>query len=313
MIIITGSSGFIAGALVRKLVSEKINEIILCDFVNNNSHESFLNFIEVHKLFKFIEENRNSIDLIYHLGAITDTTCTDQILLNKYNLDFSITLWNLCAEYSISLIYASSAATYGDGDFGFSDDYSNIEKLVPLNLYAKSKNDFDKFVLQQIKTPPSWFGLKFFNVFGFDESKKNKMSSVVYQAFNKITEFNEMYLFKSYDKNYKDGFQERDFVYIDDVINVLIFLINNNNSGIYNLGTGEATTFIKLIECVFHSMKIRSNIKFIEMPISLRDKYQYSTKANISKLRSIGYTNAFKNISETVNDYISNYLIKNIN
>ena len=312
MIIITGSSGFIAGALVRKLVAKK-NDIILCDFMNNNSHESSLAFIEVHKLFQFIEKNKNSIDLIYHLGAITDTTCTDEILLNKYNLEFSISLWNYCVQYSIPLIYASSAATYGDGNFGFCDDHNHIEKLVPLNLYAKSKNDFDKFVLQQIETPPSWFGLKFFNVFGFDESKKNNMSSIVYQAFNKIIEFNEMHLFKSYDKNYKDGFQERDFVYVDDVVNVLIFLINNKKSGVYNLGSGNATTFIELTECVFHSMKIKSNIKFIEMPIELRDKYQYSTEANISKLRSIGYDNSFKNISDAVDDYVSNYLMKTKN
>ena len=313
MIIITGSSGFIAGSLVRTLVAKKINNIVLCDFINNNLHESPLTFIEVHKLFQFIENNKDSIDLIYHLGAITDTTCTDEILLNKYNLEFSISLWNYCVEYSISLIYASSAATYGDGNFGFFDDHSKIEKLTPLNLYAKSKHDFDEFVLKQIKTPPSWFGLKFFNVFGFDESKKNKMSSIVYQAFNTIIEFNEMYLFKSYDKNYKNGFQERDFVYIDDVVNVLIFLINNTKSGIYNLGSGKATTFIKLTEKVFHSMKISPNIKFIEMPIYLREKYQYSTKANISKLRSIGYDNSFKNISDAVDDYISNYLMKNVN
>ncbi|OUV57269.1 MAG: ADP-glyceromanno-heptose 6-epimerase [Flavobacteriales bacterium TMED113] len=310
MIIITGSSGFIAGALIRKLVLEKIKNIVICDFENQNLNQSGLTFIETHKLFSFIDSNKNSINVIYHLGAITDTTFTDEFLLNKYNLEFSIILWNHCVKYSIPIIYASSAATYGDGYFGFNDNHNNIENLTPLNLYAKSKNDFDNFVLNQIKTPPYWFGLKFFNVFGFDESKKKNMSSIVYQSYNKIIRFNKMYLFKSYNKNYKDGYQERDFIYIDDVVNVLIFLINNKNSGIYNLGTGESTTFIKLIRLVFRALKIKENIKFVEMPNNLKEKYQYSTKADMSKLRSIGYHYNFQNISSAVNDYILNYLAK---
>ena len=308
MIIITGSSGFIGGALVRYLVNNS-KKIILCDFINNQTNNSNITFIKTNQLFSFIDEHKQSIDLIYHLGAITDTTCTDEIWLNKYNFEFSVSLWNYCVKYSIPLIYASSAATYGDGTLGFIDDHHVVDKLMPLNLYAKSKNDFDKFVLKENDTPPTWFGLKFFNVFGFDESKKANMSSIVYQAFNKINSSNEMCLFKSYNKDFEDGFQERDFVYIDDVINVLIFLMNNNSSGIYNLGSGKATSFVTLIENVFKSMKKKSNIKFIEMPISLRDKYQYSTRADLNKIRSIGYNKSFVEISDAIEDYISNYLI----
>ena len=310
MIIVTGSSGFIAGALVRRLLSKKVNNIIICDFENKSFNDKSLTFIKVDELFKFIEKNKLSVDFIYHLGAITDTTCNDENSLSKYNLEFSINIWNLCVKHSLPMIYASSAATYGNGSNGFNDDHNNIKNLVPLNLYAKSKNDFDKFVINQIETPPLWFGLKFFNVFGFDESKKKNMSSIVHQSYNTILEFNKMFLFKSYNKNYNHGFQERDFVYIDDVINVLIFFQKNKCSGIYNLGSGKTTTFIKLIEFVFKSLNIKPKIKFIEMPLNLRDKYQYSTKADIKKLRSIGYNYPFWDIEDAVEDYVLNYLSK---
>jgi len=309
MIIITGSSGFIAGSLVKRLIRDNFHHIVLCDFFNNQINNSNITFIKTNKLFSFIDEHKQSIDLIFHLGAITDTTFSDETMLNKYNLNYCINVWNHCVKHSIPLIYASSAATYGDGTLGFIDDHHVVDKLMPLNLYAKSKNDFDKFVLKQTNTPPSWCGLKFFNVFGFDESKKGNMSSIVYQAFNKINSSNEMYLFKSYNKDFADGFQERDFVYIDDVINVLFFFMNNASSGIYNLGSGKSTAFITLIENVFKSMKIRPNIKFIEMPISLRDKYQYSTRADLNKIRSVGYNKSFVEISDAIEDYVSNYLI----
>jgi len=309
MIIITGSSGFIAGSLVKRLIRDNFHHIVLCDFFNNQINNSNITFIKTNKLFSFIDEHKQSIDLIFHLGAITDTTFSDETMLNKYNLNYCINVWNHCVKHSIPLIYASSAATYGDGTLGFIDDHHVVDKLMPLNLYAKSKNNFDKFVLKQTNTPPSWCGLKFFNVFGFDESKKGNMSSIVYQAFNKINSSNEMYLFKSYNKDFADGFQERDFVYIDDVINVLFFFMNNASSGIYNLGSGKSTAFITLIENVFKSMKIRPNIKFIEMPISLRDKYQYSTRADLNKIRSVGYNKSFVEISDAIEDYVSNYLI----
>ena len=309
MIIITGSSGFIAGSLVKRLIRDNVHNIVLCDFFNNQISNSNITFIKTNQLFSFIDEHKKSIDLIFHLGAITDTTFSDETMLNKYNLNYCINVWNQCVKYSIPLIYASSAATYGDGTLGFIDDHHIVDKLMPLNLYAKSKNDFDKFVLKQIDTPPSWCGLKFFNVFGFDESTKGNMSSIVYQAFNKINSSNEMCLFKSYNKDFADGFQERDFVYIDDVINVLFFFMNNTSSGIYNLGSGKSTAFITLIENVFKSMKIRPNIKFIEMPIKLRDKYQYSTRADLNKIRSVGYNKSFVEISDAIEDYVSNYLI----
>jgi ADP-L-glycero-D-manno-heptose 6-epimerase len=205
-------------------------------------------------------------------------------------------------------MYASSAATYGDGNLGFIDDHNIVHKLIPLNLYAKSKNDFDQFVLTQSITPPHWFGFKFFNVFGFDESRKGKMSSIIYQAFNKINMDNKMQLFKSYNDSFLHGFQERDFVYINDVINVLLFFMGIPYSGIYNLGSGKSTTYISLIESVFKSMSIESNIEFVEMPLALREKYQYSTKADLKKLRSVGYNRPFMNITESIDDYVCKYL-----
>ena len=309
MIIITGSSGFIAGALVKRIINNKEHNIVLCDFFNERKIKSSI-FVKTDDLFDFIEEYKNVIDFIFHLGAITDTTFTDKIELNKYNLNYSISMWEHCVRYSIPLIYASSAATYGDGSLGFSDDHHKVNLYKPLNLYAHSKHDFDKFVLKEKNKPPIWFGLKFFNVFGFDESKKGKMSSIIFQSFNQISRTNKMKLFKSNDSTIKDGDQCRDFIYIDDVLDVMLFLYNNKiKSGIYNVGTGEVSTFNRIISCVFSSMQKNKLIEYIEMPSDLHNQYQNYTRADISKLRREGYEKEFSNIKKAVNHYITNYLV----
>lgn len=309
MIIITGSSGFIAGSFFKKIEALTNLKIILCDFKNNKKTKNTI-FIETDNLFSFIDENKNNIDFIFHLGAITDTTFNDKDKLDKYNLNYSIKVWRKCVSFSIPLIYASSAATYGDGGLGFSDDHKKINFYKPLNLYAESKHEFDKFVLSEKETPPIWFGLKFFNVFGFDESKKGPMSSIVFQSFNQVMKTNKMKLFKSNDINIPHGDQCRDFVYIDDVTSIIYYLyINKVKSGIYNVGSGQVTSFNNLINYVFKSLEKKEIVEYIEMPPKLKKQYQNYTRADISKLRGTGYMKKFTKVEHAVSDYILNYLV----
>ncbi len=311
MIIVTGTSGFIGKAVALYLIEKKINPIILVDFftpLDDKLKDCF--FVHVDMLFDFIDDNKNKIDYIIHLGAITDTTETDFEYLNKYNFQYSKYIWRKCVNYSIPLVYASSAATYGDGKFGFSDDHKKINFLKPLNLYAESKHNFDKYVLSQKKVPPKWFGLKFFNVFGFDESKKEKMASIIFQSFHKISKTNKMKLFKSNDKNLRNGDQSRDFVYIKDLVDVIFFLYSNKiESGIFNVGSGVATTFNNLISFVFKFMNKENSIEYIDMPREISQKYQNYTKAEIKKLRGVGYEKKFTSVESAIKDYIENYLM----
>tara|TARA_B100001057_G_scaffold501048_1_gene620030 strand:- start:8946 stop:9881 length:936 start_codon:yes stop_codon:yes gene_type:complete len=311
LIIVTGASGFIGKAVALYLIEKKIHSIILVDFfMSSDKKLKDCFFVHVDMLFDFIDINKKKIDYIIHLGAITDTTETDFEYLNKYNFQYSKHIWSKCVKYSIPLIYASSAATYGDGKFGFSDDHKEVSFLKPLNLYAESKHNFDKYVLSQKKVPPSWFGLKFFNVFGFDESKKEKMASIIFQSFHKISKTNKMKLFKSNDKSLSDGDQCRDFIYIKDLVDVIFFLYKMKiESGIFNVGSGEATSFNNLISFVFKFMNKKESIEYIKIPKNISQKYQNYTKAEIKKLRKVGYTKKFTSIDYAIKDYIENYLI----
>jgi len=213
-------------------------------------------------------------------------------------------------EFGISLIYASSAATYGLGEFGYNDDHEVPYKLKPLNPYGESKNEFDKWVLQQPRKPYFWAGLKFFNVYGPNEFHKGRMASVIFHAFNQIKATNKMKLFRSHNPDYKDGGQLRDFVFVKDVVEVIYFLMHHRkDSGIYNLGTGKARAFIDLAHNTFKAMGVQENIEFIDTPIDIRDKYQYFTEANMDKLRSIGYSKPFTSLEDGVEDYVKNYLV----
>lgn len=317
MIVITGSAGFIASCLVGKLNEQGRTDLVLSDdFSNSLKNKNF----EIKKfkvqvdrkhLAKWIHENGASIEFVFHLGARTDTTEFNKQIFDDLNLNYSKEIWNLCSTFHIPLVYASSAATYGLGEFGYDDNHDLIDKLKPLNPYGDSKNDFDKWVLKQDKTPPFWAGLKFFNVYGPNEYHKGRMASVIFHAFNQIKEKGAVKLFRSHNSNYRDGEQLRDFVYVKDVCNVCSFLMNKKPlSGIYNLGSGKARTFLDLVNNTFKALNLNPSVEFVDTPVDIRDKYQYFTEANMKKLLSQGYDIPFHTLEQGVADYVQNYLIK---
>lgn len=316
-IIVTGAAGFIGSCLVSKLNSMGLSNLILVDDflkedkTRNLEEKKFIDKIHRTLFFDWIISNTENIEFIFHIGARADTTETNKEVFDELNLNYSKKIWNICTKNNIPIIYISSAATYGSGEFGYEDSNDIIESLNPLNLYGESKNDFDKWVLKQEK-PPFWIGLKFFNVYGPNEYHKNRMSSVILKAYNQIKETGKMQLFKSHNSEYKDGEQLRDFIYVKDILEVLIFLYHHRkDSGIYNLGTGKARTFMDLVTAVFTAMGIQPEISFIGMPEDIRSKYQYFTEASMGKLRSIGFTRDFYSLEEGVSDYVKNYLIQN--
>jgi len=316
MILVTGSAGFIASCLITKLNNEGYDNLILIDDFSNSEKirnyqdKKIISLIDRKTIKDFIKKNQNNIDFIFHLGARTDTTEFNKLILDELNLNYSKEIWKLCSEYNIPLVYASSAATYGLGEYGYIDDHNLSEKLKPLNPYGESKNDFDKWVLIQDDKPPFWYGLKFFNVFGPNEYHKGRMASVVFHSYNQIIEKGIVKLFRSHNSEFKDGEQLRDFVYVKDVINVCYFLMKNKpESGIYNLGSGKARTFLDLVKNTFYSLDIEPLIEYIDTPIDIRDKYQYFTEANMNKLINVGYNIPFHTLEEGIEDYVQNYLI----
>lgn len=317
MIVVTGAAGFIASYFVKKLNQEGYQDIVLVDDFSVNAKKrnwESLNYsqkVDRKLLFSWIEQNENQIQFIFHLGARTDTAEFDLGILNELNLNYSKQLWRLCVRYGLPFIYASSAATYGKGEHGYDDNHHVVNKLVPLNPYGVSKNDFDKWVIAEKKQPFYWAGLKFFNVYGPHESHKGRMASVVWHTFNQVTQTGMMKLFRSHNENYKDGEQLRDFIYVKDVADVLYFLMHHRkDSGLYNLGTGQARTFVDLATAAFVAMGKEPTISFIDIPKDIREKYQYFTEANMSKLRSIGYKTEFTSLEEGVKEYVQKYLMK---
>ena len=259
-----------------------------------------------------MEENENQVQFVFHLGARTDTTEFDANIFNKLNLQYSKDVWNLCVKHGLPLVYASSAATYGGGEHGYDDDHGKIDELSPLNPYGESKNDFDKWAIAQERKPYFWAGLKFFNVYGPNEYHKGRMASVILHAFRQINETEKMKLFRSHNPDYVDGGQMRDFVYVKDVAAVCSFLMHHRkDSGIYNLGSGQARTFKDLVESTFNALGKKPVIEFIDTPEDIRDKYQYFTEANMNKMLSIGYSEGFHDLETGVEDYVTNYLIPN--
>ena len=221
-------------------------------------------------------------------------------------------MWDACVDYGIPLVYASSAATYGLGEHGYEDSHELVNQLSPLNPYGDSKNDFDKWALAQDRKPYFWAGMKFFNVYGPNEYHKSRMASVVYHTFNQVGKTGAMKLFRSHNPDFKDGMQLRDFVYVKDVVEVLYFFLQHRkDSGLYNLGTGKSRAFLDLAKATFKGMAVKEAISFVDTPADIRDKYQYFTEANMSKLYSIGYTKPFHTLEEGVADYVKNYLLKN--
>jgi ADP-L-glycero-D-manno-heptose 6-epimerase len=315
MIIVTGAAGFIGSCLVRHLNQSGSTDLILVDdfsFPEKNKNlieKQFFIKIERIQLFDWLTDNNPEIDFVYHIGARTDTTEFNKEIFDELNELYSQKIWNYCTLKNIPLVYASSAATYGLGEFGYSDDHALISKLVPLNPYGDSKNNFDKWVLKQTKSPPFWAGLKFFNVYGPNEYHKGRMASVIFHTYNQIQEKGTMRLFRSHNTKYKDGEQLRDFIYVKDLIEVCLFLKDKlPESGIYNLGSGKARTFLDLATNTFHSLNLNPSISFVDTPEDIRDKYQYFTEADMTKLVSAGYTKPFHTLEEGVKDYVGNYL-----
>ncbi|MFL0161674.1 ADP-glyceromanno-heptose 6-epimerase [Aquirufa salirivi] len=317
MIIVTGAAGFIGSCLIQKLNELNFNYIIAVDdfsFEEKNKNlvgKKIKEKVERTQFFTWLDSNFREVEFIFHIGARTDTTEFDKSIFDDLNVNYSKEIWNRCVEYQIPLVYASSAATYGLGELGYDDDESKIPGLKPLNPYGDSKNDFDIWALQQEKKPFFWAGLKFFNVYGPNEYHKGRMASVIWHAFRQINERGSLNLFRSHRSDYGDGEQMRDFIYVKDLIDVCIFFMEHRkNSGIYNLGTGIARSFNDLGKSTFAAMGKEAVINYIDTPIDIRDKYQYFTEANMSKLRQIGFTQPFHTLEEGVKDYVQNYLLK---
>lgn len=314
-IVVTGAAGFIGCNLVNKLNHRGFDSLILVDKFDNplkNKNLDSVKFSEKIDRDQFIEwltENSDDVDFIFHLGARTDTAEFNFRVLDSLNLSYSKALWEVCTVKQIPLVYASSAATYGIGERGFSDDLTLINELKPLNPYGQSKHLFDLFVLEQKESPPFWAGLKFFNVYGPHEFHKNRMASVVLHAYKQIKETGKVKLFKSNKPEYKDGEQLRDFIYVDDVTEICMFFLQQFAGGqstddIYNVGSGSARSFNDLVAPIFTTLGIPNQIEYIPIPKDIEDKYQYFTEAKMEKLFTKGYTNHFISIEKGVQNYI---------
>ncbi len=315
MIIITGAAGFIGSNLLQKLNEEGFTDLVLVDDFSRKEKESnylgkkYTALVNREEFIPWLRENQRFAEFVFHLGARTDTTEFDKSIFDTLNLNYSKSVWNTCSEFGIPLLYASSAATYGAGEHGYSDSHDIIPSLQPLNPYGESKNDFDIWVLKQPKTPSFWAGLKFFNVYGPGENHKGRMASVVYHAFRQISQTGKMKMFRSHNPDYKDGEQLRDFIYVKDVVEIMYFFLHNRKkSGVYNTGTGKAETFLELVTQTFNAMGIPPAIEFVDTPADIRDKYQYFTQAEMAKLREAGYSRPIRSLSEGVPDYVKNYL-----
>ncbi|NVO20678.1 MAG: ADP-glyceromanno-heptose 6-epimerase [Bacteroidetes bacterium] len=315
--VVTGAAGFIGSCMVNKLNNKGLTQVIVVDdFSNplkakNLEHKALAGKVHRDDFFEWIKKNQGDVEAVYHLGARTDTTEFDKSVFDRLNLNYSKKVWEICSLAGIPLIYASSAATYGMGEYGYSDNHEIIKKLKPLNPYGESKNDFDKWVIQQEKAPPFWAGVKFFNVYGPNEYHKARMASVVFHAFNQVRETGMVRLFKSHREDFKDGMQLRDFIYVKDVVDVLYFLMNTNPaSGLYNLGTGKARAFLHLAEAVFTVLDLPVNIQFIDTPMDIREKYQYFTEAEMNKLiNEAKYSVPFYSLEEGVAEYVKEFLV----
>lgn len=315
-VIVTGGAGFIGSCIIRELNDFGVEDIIVVDNIaSTDKWKNLVNkkYIRYYNKNNFLNElyNFKDFDYIIHMGACSATTEKDFDYLNINNVEYTKTLWNFCVENKIRFIYASSAATYGDGRFGF-DDKNEITDLIPLNGYGYSKQLFDIWAKKQTKKPLQWVGFKFFNVYGPNEYFKGSMASVIMHGYNSIKKSNNIKLFKSYKEGYGDGEQKRDFIYVKDICKVIKFMIENKEvSGLFNLGTGEARSFYDLAKATFNALSLNENIEFIDMPENIKEKYQYFTQAEMDKLRKMGYNDKFYSLEEGIKDYVQNYLEEN--
>jgi ADP-L-glycero-D-manno-heptose 6-epimerase len=315
MIVVTGAAGFIGSVLIGKLNRDGMNNLAAVDdFSNpvknkNLENKNISQKIDRNIFFDWLKKHHDQVEFIFHIGARTDTAEFDVEIFNRLNLNYTKKMWALCTDYNIPLIYASSAATYGLGELGYDDNHRIVPDLKPLNPYGESKNELDKWVLKQETSPPFWAGFKFFNVYGPNEYHKSRMASVVFHAYHQIRETGKMKLFRSHNPNFEDGKQLRDFVYVKDVVDVLFHFMNNKKaSGLYNLGTGKARSFLDLATSTFAALGKDPVIEFIDTPADIRDKYQYFTEANMQKLSEYGYQNEFTTLEDGIEDYVKNHL-----
>jgi ADP-L-glycero-D-manno-heptose 6-epimerase len=327
-IIVTGAYGFIGSCLVSFLNQQGFENLILVDEFDadekelNLLHKKYLVRVERENLFDWLIKEKPAVDFVFHLGARTDTTEFDYSIHQKLNVEYSQHVWNYCTINNIPLVYASSAATYGEGELGYDDNHDIVEQLHPLNPYGISKNEFDKWVLHQKDHPPFWAGLKFFNVYGPNEYHKARMASVIFHSFNQIKQNGKVKLFKSHKDGFDNGEQLRDFVYVKDVVNVCYWMMEQTlggfqtlqglQPGIYNLGTGTARSFNDLVKATFAGLDLQPAIEYFDMPEDIRDKYQYFTEAKMEKLINAGYSTPFFSLEEGVDDYVRHYLNTNL-
>lgn len=318
MIVVTGAGGFIGSCLVSYLNEKGLTELILVDASEKRQNEnlkskSFSLFVDREIFPEWLEKNAAKVSFVFHIGARTDTTEWDEIIFERLNSHYTKSLWTICSTNNIPLLYASSAATYGDGAHGYSDDHQQIPLLHPLNPYGWSKQNVDRWILEQAQSPERWAGFKFFNVFGPNEYHKGRMASVIFHAYHQIKSTKKMRLFKSNDPMIRDGDQRRDFIYVKDVLDVLFYFFERKQpNGIYNLGSGQANTFMKLTENVFSAMEIEPCIEFMDMPSDLIKSYQNYTCADMNKLKETGYPNSMHGFDEAIHEYVQEYLTKNV-
>lgn len=319
MILVTGAAGFIGSVLVRELNNAGRDDIWVVDRLQSDQKWKnlrkcrFIDYLHADSLFDMEEDFWSDITAIFHMGACSSTTERDVDFLWENNTNFSKILFSIATEKDIPFLYASSAATYGDGELGYSDDHNAINGLIPLNPYGYSKHAFDEWVLKQSNRPSYWFGLKFFNVFGPNEYHKEEMRSLVHKAFGQINESGLVKLFKSHKDGFKDGEQLRDFVYVRDVVSAMCLMMEKKtpgSSGIYNMGTGKCRSFYDLVKATFSAMGKEVNVEFIPMPESIRDQYQYYTQAEMNKFNEVFPEFKFHSLEDAVGDYVKNYLMK---
>jgi ADP-L-glycero-D-manno-heptose 6-epimerase len=313
-LVITGAAGFIGSCLISFLNKKGINDIILVDDFNqtrkvgNLNGKNFLSKIDRNQFF--VEIKNYNIEAIFHIGARTDTTEMDVTVFNHLNLEYSKKIWELCVTRQIPLIFASSAATYGGGECGFSDHMDLIPNLKPLNPYGQSKQDFDCWILEQTASPPHWVGLKFFNVFGPNEFHKGRMASVIFHAFHQINQNGSLKLFQSHHPDYEHGGQIRDFIYVKDLLELIWFWHQKKEiNGIFNAGTGKARSFNDLGNSIFAALNKKPEIEYIPTPIDIRDKYQYFTEAAMQSSIEAGFHHDYFTLENAVRDYVQHYLI----
>jgi ADP-L-glycero-D-manno-heptose 6-epimerase len=322
MIIVTGGAGFIGSYLVKELEARGMRDIVVCDLLGqddkwkNIAKRELADILPPDDLPAFLNDNAADIETVFHMGAVSATTERDADLIVRSNIRLSMDLWNWCAANDTALIYASSAATYGDGAQGFAGDdtVDGLAKLRPMNAYGWSKHAFDRRVARIVSEngprPPHWAGLKFFNVYGPNEYHKGGMISVALKNFREISDSGKAVLFRSHNPDYPDGGQKRDFVWVGDCVDIALWLADHpSTQGIFNVGTGEARTFEDLARSVFRAMGRDADIEFVETPEAIRDRYQYFTQADMSRLRNAGYSRPSTSLEDGVGQYIRDYLM----